>query len=217
MKASHLFSVSLSPRGKQRLCVVALFLATAGLAGCENYTAAPVCTDANAVVPAGTTGVYTVSTQDDQFKTTTTTITVTNELGKGQLIRRAAGGDEQDSRVCQVDGQIVEETFNKDVKGYQQMRLYVTGMGLTELPLFYDKAELDQAGIPSQVFELPEQARQLLGPKLTHDVEALATHVLSVFAADKPTGLMVDNASVSPEALMSHAKAGPVGLTLLRR
>jgi len=217
MKASHLFSVSLSSSGKQRLCVAALILATAGLAGCENYTAAPVCTDANAVVPAGTTGVYTFSTQDDQFKTTTTAINITDEQGKGQLTRRTAGGDEQESRVCQVGGQIVEETFNEDVKGYQQMRLYVTGMGLTELPLFYDKAELDQAGIPSQVFELPEQARQLLGPKLTRGVEAVAAHVLSAVAADKPTGLMVDNADVSPEALMSHAKAGPVGLTLLRR
>lgn len=181
-------------------------LATASfLTGCENYTAAPVCNDGNAVNPPGMTGVYTISTQNEDFTTTTQEFSIgVDERGRLQ--------DDDEGRVCQVAGQFIQESFDADRKGYSQSRLYVTQMGLTTVPLFYDKAVLDAAGVPTKIFEVPEGARRVLGKDVTEAFERFAAR-----AAEPVLGLMIDNAQVAPELVMGAARASPVGVTLIRK
>jgi hypothetical protein len=182
-------------------------LVVSALFGCNNYTAAPVCNDANAVAPQGLTGVYTLATQKEDFTVDAQEIKVGVD-GKGHM--KVAGlnktGDEDESRLCSIGGYYVQESFNADTKGYEQSRLYVTGMGITTVPFFFDKAGLDADGIPNATFEVPDAAAKLV-------------HRFSKFLTGEETtlGLMVDNANVYPEAVMRHSYAAPVGVTLFRK
>ena len=197
--------------------------ALTALVGCQNYTTAPVCSDANAAVPAGITGVYTVSTQKDDFSVDTQTLKIGVDQ-KGVFSKKGPslkdGGEE--SRLCEINGQFIQEGFNAEVQGYEQSRVYITGMGITVTPLFYDKAALDAVGIPNATFQVPHAAAQVLGPKasalMSHALAHLAATAAAILDGEAPTtGLMVQNELVKAEAVMARSYAAPVGLTYLRK
>jgi hypothetical protein len=158
------------------------------------------------------TGVYTFTVQNEDFTTKTEEIPVgVDERG----YVATPDGDDDETRVCQIRGHFVQESFDADVKGYSQSRIYVTNMGLTTLPLFYDKAALDAAGIPSKVFEVPGAVAKVLGRDATALVESALTRV--AVALEPTLGLMVDNGDAAPAAVLAAGHAGPVGLTLIRK
>ena len=187
------------------------------LVGCHNYTASPVCNEGNAVAPVGLTGTYTVTLQRDDFTTYTQVFDVRDE-GDGRISRlNRSTGVLESSEVCSIGGYTITETWSDEATAYSHDRLYVTGMGITSLPVFFDKASLDAAGIKSKVIKMPDGARRVMGDTLANWAETAATRVAQVFDGEPTLGLLVDNSDVSPSELMRHSYAGPVGITLLRK
>jgi hypothetical protein len=201
------------------LRLAAIAVAGSALTACQNYTAAPVCTEDNAVVPPGLTGTYTISVQADDFTTQTSEIVVEAAATRNghAIIKRTADGNEEESLVCEVGGHFIQESFNEAVKGYSQERLYVTGMGLTVLPVFFDRQALTDAGIAAKIIEIPEGVRGVVGTRAAAMLEGAATWLARLGDDEVPTGLYVHNEDVAPAALMRHSLAGPVGVTLLRK
>lgn len=195
--------------------LVSTLALAAGFSACSNYTEQPVCNQDNAVIPPGLTGVYTISVQKDDFTAETQTITIGVGKSGRTLLWHKADGDEESS-ICAIGGYFIQESYEEKVHGWSQSRLYVTGMGLSIVPLFYDKASLDTAGIPNKIIELPEGARTLLGVRLSRLVETAASHVRAIFD-QAASGLVVDNHGIPGAQLMRHALPGPVGLNLFRQ
>lgn len=183
--------------------------------GCDNYTLQPVCNETNGAIPPGITGTYSLSTQNEDFSVKTEEYQVLAAPNGTMKVLTDDGEDE--GRVCQVNGHFIQESYRDDVQGYEQQRLYVTGMGLTVLPVFYDKALLDQAGIPTKIFTMPESARRILGVDASKALVGTAERVVSWLGAEERFGLMIDNAAVDPRALMHFSFGSPAGLTMLRR
>jgi hypothetical protein len=207
---------------RQAVSSLVVLAAAVYVVGCDNYTVAPVCTDDNAVVPPGIAGTYTFTLQNEDWSATTQEITI-EAAADGRLKRTRADGASEESRLCQVNGHFVSESFNEDAKGYSQSRLYVTGMGITELPVFFDRPALDAAGIETLVVEMPETlaraakrvARFALGEGR---LAAWLGAARDGDGDDEPRlALIIRNEAVDGRALMRHSKAGPVGLTLLRK
>ncbi len=185
-------------------------------AACQNYTSQPICNDGNSVLPAGMTGTYTFSIQHEDFTTETQQFTIEYSAATKTAHWLTAAGDDSESRICQVGGQLVSEEKDDTTGFYQQDRLYVTGMGLSFQPLFYDKAALDDAGVTYKIFEVPQGAAKILGKRVTTFAEIWLNRAASL--VDEPTlGLVVANDRISSDAVMSYAKAGPIGLTFLRQ
>lgn len=198
------------------LKTLAILPVALSFAACQNYTSHPVCNDTNAVVPAGMTGTYTLSIQREDFTTQTQEITIDYSQATKAMHWQTADGNENNSRICQIGGQLVSEEMDEATSFYQQDRLYVTGMGVSLLPIFYDRAALDEAGVSSKIFEVPEDAARVLGKRVTTFAETWVNRAASWL--DEPTlGMVVANEQLSGDALMSYAKAGPIGLTLLRK
>jgi hypothetical protein len=202
-----------SVRFAARLFIFAV--AASSLAACHNYTAAPVCSEANAAMPPGLTGVYTLSVQNDDFTTQTTEIEVLPQRNGHGIIKRR-DGDEEASAVCQVGGHFIQESLDEATGGYTQERLYVTGMGLTTLPVFYDRQALADAGITAKVIEVPQGVRRVVGAHVAGMAEALAARAVAALGESVP-GLLVHNETTPAAQLMSYGLAGPLGLTLLRK
>lgn len=196
--------------------IIPMGLVAFGLMACNNYTVQPLCTDNNAVVPAGITGVYSMSLQDDDFNVQTTEYEVMFNAN-GRLAKVAANGDAEESRICQVGAYTINESFDATVGAYEQQRLYVTNMGLTFLPQFYDRTALDALAVPYKIFDMPEDARSFLGAKISNFVESVVTRVALALDEEANKGLLIDNTKVSDATLSSASHAGPVGYTLLRK
>lgn len=193
--------------------------ALVALTGCHNYTAAPVCDESNAVVPAGITGDYTLSIQNEDFSVKTEKITISSK-GKGRIAMKnlTTGDAKEDVSVCEVNGFYIQESLNEAVSGYEQERLYVTGMGLTVSQVFFDKLSLEAAGIEAKTFEVPENAAAVLGPVATQVIERFGNGAAALVSGKEAIlGLMIDNRNTSAKAVMNHSYASPVGLTLLRK
>lgn len=191
-------------------------LAFVSLTACHNYTSAPICSDANAVVPPGMTGVYTISVQDEAFAVQTEEYRVGVDTKGRMTTHHLKSGAVDEGRVCQVNGYTIQESFDKDVNAYHQSRLYVTGMGLTSLELFYDKNALVDDGISAKTFELPEETAKALGPVVSRAVERTVAKAVALFD-DKALGFLIDNDAVYPEAVIARSYAAPIGLNLLRK
>ena len=180
------------------------------LSACSNYTMEPLCSEGNAVTPEGISGLYTVSTQDaETFEVTTSEMEIRAQGGK--LLQLSKEGEEESS-LCQVAGKIIVENYNKDVKGYEHQQLFVTGMGITQLPIMYGKSSLDAAGVPNSIFEIPTPGDEGLLAKVT----AFVDRALVNYDAAQ-LGLMINNTGYAPKDIIAHAKTSPVGLTLLRK
>src|SRR4051812_17810140 len=96
---------------------LSLCFAALSLAACSNYTVAPLCNDDNAVLPAGVTGDYTFSVQNEDFTVSTTEIQITGTHG-GHVFKSSSLGDDSESRLCQVGGFVIDESFVDIVQGY---------------------------------------------------------------------------------------------------
>src|SRR4051812_12339810 len=78
----------------------ALVLVSLPLAACENYTYAPVCTEANAALPPGIRGTYTLSVQHEDWSTETQELVIDFD-GAGRLkTTNKASGAAESSYLC---------------------------------------------------------------------------------------------------------------------
>ena len=78
------------------------------LGACNNYTTAPVCHGGNAASPAGMTGVYTLSTQKEDFTVETQKFSIGVDAA-GKMKLKSAAGDEKESSLCEINGQLIQE------------------------------------------------------------------------------------------------------------
>lgn len=200
-----------------RQALKASLVLTVGLsfAACQNYTSRPMCDDDNAALPTGLTGTYTLSFQHEDFTTQTQEFKI-DYSADGKKARIFSDEGEDEGRICEIGGQVLLESVDDATGYFQQDRLFVTGMGLTILPVFYDKASLDAAKIRNKVFVVPEDAAKRLGPVATTFAEKWVNRAMAL-VDEEVLGLVVINEGVRARDLMSHAKTGPVGLTYLRR
>ena len=186
-----------------------------GLGACQNYTTAPMCHAGNDVSVPGLTGVYTLSTQADDFSTATVELKI--GMGEtGQLAMSSTDGSSSQAQVCNVDGETLIESYDDTVGAYQQMRFFVTGLGITELPLFFDKATLDAAGVTTKIIDVPDGMKRLIGAKLSGRLAAVLTRLAPLVKGTTP-GLLVDNRGIPETVLLRHARTSPAGVSLLRR
>lgn len=216
MIRSHIVSLARGNFLRQSRLGTAAVVVGASLlaAGCHNYTEAPLCTDENAAVPEGLTGTYSVTTQNQDFETRTQKFTVEDpESGFVSLLDE--NGDSQEARLCRVEGKYLVESEKPKVKGYEAQRLHVTGLGLVQTPVFYDRSELEEAGIPTQVITVPESVEAVVGPQWARTIESAVGSAVAAFSDTK--GLFVQNADVPAEKLARHAKEGPIGIILKRK
>ena len=88
-------------------------------------------------------------------------------------------------------------------------------MGLTTMPIFYDKAALDASGVPSVVVDLPDSVRKAFGGTFAALIDRGARLVATVGGGK---GLVVDNRGI-PEAILlrNYSHTSFVGVTLLRQ
>ena len=131
------------------------------------------------------------------------------------ILTHTSGSDTQEARTCQVGGFNIMETFDPDIGAYSQTRLYVEGMGLTYLDVFYDRSKLSADGIPSKIFDLPQSASKVLGIFSNARLGTWATKLRKL--AETSTGLMIDNRSTSSEALIADSYAAAAGIVYLRK
>ncbi|MCX6109806.1 MAG: hypothetical protein NTZ90_09430 [Proteobacteria bacterium] len=184
------------------------------MTACNNYTLAPLCKDANSVVIPGIAGNYTLSMQNSDDYSVQTQDIVIDQTTK-DILTHTSGSDTQEARTCQVGGFNIVETFDPDIGAYKQTRLYVEGMGLTYLEVFYDRSKLTADGIASKIFDLPESASKMLGIVSSARLGTFASTLRKL--AKTSTGLMIDNRTISSEALIADSYAAAAGLVYLRK
>lgn len=189
------------------------------LIACSNYTTQAVCTEGNVTEVGGLTGTYTFSTQDSEtFVVETETIEISAGKKRGTIVFRDGRGRDEEATVCFVNGRYVSETFDEEIGAYEQSHIYVTSMGISGAPVMYNKASMDEAGILSEIFVLPEEEEGeegLFAARAGRFVKGFLGRV--VRAAEESLGLRIDNSQVSPQDLLKHASTGPVSLNYYRK
>lgn len=215
MKAAHnqmVACVKSAVQGKAWLFGILLAVASVG---CENYTSAPLCTDANETELPNLPGVYEYTTQDAETFVTSTDVV---DLSGGKMtakLGKVVGANLDNTRTCKIGDIYVNEEFNEDVQGYAHWAIHADDRGLEFRRIFFDAAGLENAGVKYKIFEMPETMAKTAQKVLS------AAHrfgkKLGLVEEDKKLGIMVDNADQSPEAIMSHAHRSLAVIYLDRR
>lgn len=170
--------------------------------GCSNYTKAPVCNDGNATRLPGVSGTYTLSVQDEEFNVHTQVVRIVD--GGSQVSLKLASGENEEGKLCHINGWNVVESYDDAAQGYSQMRVNISNVGLSFAGIQFDRQGLTASGIPSEISEIerPEELFKKFAPKMFSEVER---------------ALSIDNSNVSSMELFKHAKVSPLVVEMTRQ
>jgi hypothetical protein len=176
--------------------------------GCENVTTSPLCTSENAIdsLP-GSSGHYTLATQDQDYNVAVTEFDVANTSNNISL--KSVSFDEQGVLCGWQNGWTVAQQKDSETGGYKYNRVSVTSTGLIWQPIVFDRAGLTAAGIPSKIVK--SEGLQLL--RKLPLLQSFGTLGLS----DTLDAMIIENSDTDWRSVTQFAHSSPGGLILVRK